>query len=265
MKDKPNILVLDIETAPILGYVWQMFENNLSPNQIENDWHILSYSAKWYTDASGETFGPHNKIMYKDQRNAKDVSDDRALLKEVWNLMNEADIILTQNGIAFDTKKLHARFVLNGMRPPSPYRNIDTRVIAKKHFGFTSNKLEYMTAKLNVKYKKQKNSGFEMWQKCLKGDVSAFKEMEKYNRYDVLSLEELYHKLSPWDNSINFNVYSGSLTNKCNCGSTKLQKRGFIFSNTGKFQRFHCQNCGSWTHGKVNLLSKEKRAALKKP
>lgn len=258
----PKVLLFDIETAPILAYVWSIWEQNVGLNQIKSDWHIISWSAKWLGDSP-------SKIMYKDQRGAKKIEDDKDLLQGIWELLNEADIVITQNGKQFDSKKLNARFIMNGMKPPSPYKHIDTRELARKHFGFTSNKLEYMTDKLCVKYKKLKHSefgGFELWRECLAGNIKAWKEMEKYNKYDVLSLEELYTKLAPWDRTIDFNLYTGDSDIKCNCGSAKFQKRGFNFTPSGKFQRYQCQGCGAWSSdkgAKNNLLTKDKRASLK--
>lgn len=254
-KKLPNILIIDIETAPILGYVWSLWENNLGLNQIESDWHLLSFSAKWFTDASGRTFGPHKKIIYADQRNEKDVSNDKKLLVKIWELLNQADILLTQNGVSFDDKKIKARFLMHGMNPPSPYRHIDTKKIVSRQFALTSNKLEYMTDKLCTKYKKQKNAGFSMWTRCLKGELKAYREMERYNKYDILSLEELYHKLQPWDNTVNFSVYAEDGKILCNCGNDELQKRGYAYTNVGKFQRFQCTKCSKWHTGKQNLTA----------
>ena len=256
----PKILLVDIETAPILGNVWSLWQNDVALNQIEKDWHILSWSAKWLADSPDE-------VMYMDQRNAKKVEDDKKLLEGIWKLLDEADILITQNGKSFDCKKLNARFILNGMKPPSSYRHIDTKIIASRVFAFTSNKLEYMTDKLCTKYKKLKHSkfsGFSLWSECLKGNKEAWEEMEKYNKYDVLSLEELYHKLIPWDNSINFNVYNEDLINVCSCGSIKLKNKGYHYTNTGKFEKFVCQDCGKEHKGKTNILSKEKKKSLLK-
>ncbi len=256
---KPKVLIFDIETAPMLGYVWGLWENNVALNQIKKDWHVISWSAKWLGDAP-------NKTMYKDQRNAKNIEDDKELLKGIWDLLDEADVVITQNGKSFDQKKLNARFIMNGMQPPSSYRHIDTMLLAKKHFAFTSNKLEYMTDKLCVKYKKIKHSefgGFELWKECLAGNIKAWKEMEKYNKYDVLSLEELYVKLIPWDNSIDFNVYHDSATNECKCGSKDFRNKGYFYTNSGKFSRFKCTQCGSETRGKENLFNKDKKKSLR--
>lgn len=252
---KPKVLVFDIETAPIAGYVWSLWNNNVGLNQIESDWYILSWCAKWL----GE-----EEIFYQDQRKCKNIEDDRKLLKGIWELLDEADVVITQNGKSFDVKKLNARFVINGFEPPSSYQHIDTRLIAKKRFGFTSNKLEYMTDKLCTlkKSKHAKFSGFELWKQCLAGNLEAFKEMEDYNRMDVLSLEELYYKLIPWDNSVNFNSYHDSLTNVCSCGSQEYKRAGFHVTNTGKYQRYKCKSCGKEYRDNENLLSKNKRKSL---
>jgi uncharacterized protein YprB with RNaseH-like and TPR domain len=258
---KAKVLIFDIETAPILAHVWQLWDQTVGLNQIENDWHVLSWSAKWLDD-------PEDKIMYMDQRNAKNIEDDKEILEGIWKLLDEADVVITQNGKAFDQKKLNARFVMNGMQPPSTFKHIDTKVIAKKHFAFTSNSLEYMTSHLCTKYKKLKHakfSGFSLWKACLEGNLEAWEEMRIYNNHDVLSLEELYKKLAPWDNSVDFNIYHNGLENTCSCGSSDFIKYGLHHTKTGVFQRYRCKKCGSETRDSSNLLSKEKRASLKKP
>lgn len=256
----PKVLLVDVETAPILGHVWSIWEQNVSLNQIKSDWHLLSWSAKWLGS-------PESEVMYADQRSAKNIEDDSKLLKGIWKLLDAADIVITQNGVSFDIKKLNARFILNGFPPPSHFKNIDTKIIASKKFGFTSNKLEYLTDKLCTKYKKLKHkqfAGFELWKECLAGNKDAWAEMELYNRHDVLSLEELYIKLSPWDTGINFNLYTDEATpTTCRCGCTKFERRGYHYTSAGKFQTYRCTECGAWTRDKNNLLSKEKRASLK--
>lgn len=252
----PRILFFDIETAPILGYVWSLWQQNVSLNQIKQDWFVLSWAAKWLDSPT---------VLYKDQRRARVIEDDKKLLEPLWKLLDKADIVVTQNGVQFDSKKLNARFILNGMKPPASYKHIDTKILAKRHFAFTSNRLEYMTDKLCVKYKKLKHAkfaGFELWRECLAGNIEAWREMEKYNKHDVLSLEELYHKLAPWDTTLNFNVYHGREEHICQCGHPALQRYGFAYTTGGKFQRYKCKNCGAETRDKFNLFTKEKKKYL---
>jgi len=256
----PKVLLIDIETMPMLASVWGLWDNNVPLNMIERDWSILSFAAKWLGS-------PESEVMYMDQRNIKDIQDDSKLLKKIWELLDECDIVIGQNSNKFDLKKINARFIMHGMKPPSSYKKIDTLVIAKKHFAFTSNKLEYMTAKLCNKYKKlvdKKFPGFLLWQQCMKGNIKAWQEMKSYNILDVLSLEELYLKMAPWDNSVNFNLFKDGETSTCNCGSEEIIKRGFSYTVAGKYQRFVCKQCGTWSRSNVNLFSKEKKVSLRR-
>jgi DNA polymerase III epsilon subunit-like protein len=255
----PKMLTIDIETAPILANVWGLFQQNVGLNMIHQDWYVLSYCAKWA--------GPDGDIYYEDKRESFDTEDDSDLLKGIWKLLDEADIVTGQNSVRFDTKKLNARFLLNGMPPPSSYRQIDTLQMAKKSFGFTSNKLEYLTDKLCKKYKKLKHgkyAGFELWKQCLAGNMDAWNEMEEYNIHDVLSTEELYTILRPWTkNHLNLNVYNESEEVVCSCGHTEWEHSGYHYTNAAKFDKFKCTSCGAENRGKVNLLPKSKRDSLR--
>lgn len=255
----PKILLIDIETAPIMAFCWGLWQNDVALNQIHRDWFILSWSAKWLDT-------PDKDIMYMDSRKSKNIEDDKALLQGVWKLLDKADVVIGQNSKSFDIKKLNARFIQQGFKPPSSYKQIDTLELAKKHFGFTSNKLEYLSDRLCSKYKKLKHEkfpGFAMWAECLKGNQEAWREMERYNKIDVLALQELYHKLEPWANTVNFNLYTEDVVNKCSCGSENMQKYGFAYTGTSKFQRYQCVKCGKETRGRVNLFLKDKQKSLR--
>ena len=258
-KGEAKVLIFDIETAPIIAHVWGLWENNVSLNQMVKDWHTMSWSAKWRGS-------PENEVMYMDQRNAANIEDDKEIMKEIWYLLNEADVVITQNGKRFDQRKLNARFVEHKLGPTSSFKHIDTKLIAQKHFDFPSYKLEYMTNKFCVKYKKLKHKefpGHEMWTECLKGNVKAWDEMEVYNKHDVLSLEELYYVLIPWDSTINLNLFHDREEHVCHCGCKEHRKNGFYYSNMGKFQRYECKDCGVETRSRHNLFSIEKKDSLR--
>ena len=252
VKTKPKVLIYDIETAPLLGYCWSLWQNNVGLNQIHSDWHVLSWAAKWL----GE-----DTVYYQDQRDVVNVEDDYGILLGIWNLLNEADFVITQNGKKFDQKKLNARFVIHGMKPPSAYRHIDVLQIAKAQFGFTSNRLAYMTDTLCKKYKKSthgKFAGFELWKECLAGNEEAFKEMEEYNTLDILSLEELFMILAPWDSKLPvFEVYQDDVVT-----DDDWVMDGYVYSNLGKYERYRNVKTGQQRRGQINLLSKEKRKSL---
>lgn len=195
-KDIPKVLYVDIETKPLKVWTWGTWNQNIPLNMIIEDWSVLSWSAKWAGSSESE-------VMYSDNRKKKGdkLMNDKELLKPLWKLLDEADIVIGQNSDRFDLPKLNARFIEHRMGCPSEFVQIDTYKIASSKFGFTSNKLEYMTKKLNKKYVKQdhrKFVGFSLWDQCIKGNVQAWKEMEIYNKYDVLSLEELFLNLSEY-------------------------------------------------------------------
>lgn len=254
---KLKILLIDIETAPIEAFVWQLFDQNVGLEEIIKDWSVLSFCAKWMGK---------DEVIYQDTSLEKDPRNDKNIIKTVHSLLDEADIVITQNGVRFDLPKLNARFLAHGLTPPSSYRNIDTLKIAKKNFAFTSNKLEYMTKTFNVTFKKLNHKlypGFSLWKACLAGDKKAWAEMKEYNVHDVLALEELYHKLAPFDRTINFNVYSEDFINRCSCGSTSFKPKGYHYTNRGKYKKYQCEICGKEHRETVNQLSKEKRKAMK--
>lgn len=263
-KPKHKILVFDIETKPLLAYVWGCWDNNVALNQIEEDWSVLSWSAKWL-DA------PDDEVMYADNRKAKDLDDDKDLLEQIWKLLDESSIVITHYGKRFDVPKLKARFAYHGMNPPSSFRHIDTKAIASTQFAFTSNKLEYLAKFLKVKHTKlteRKFAGQLMWTGCIKGVKEAWEEMKAYNIRDTIVLQEVYHVLKKWDKTINFDVYHDGLENTCTCGGMSFaihKTNPYVYNNVGKYDRLICTNskCGKEIRGKVNLLSKEKLKSLK--
>lgn len=257
---------MDIETSPLLVYCWGLFDQNIGLNQIKQDWNVLSFSAKWYEGPDGKIYGPHNKVMYHSLEKKKDKTDDRDLLEQAWKLLDECDILLTQNGVRFDNKKLNARFALNRINPPSSFKHIDTLQVMKRSFSLTSNKLEYASDKFCTKYKKMTErefAGFNLWKECLANNKKAWAEMKKYNCYDILSLEELYQKIGNWDTTIDFNIYEDSLETVCKCGSREFRNKGYHYTAVGKFQRSKCVKCGAETRSRKNLLTKDKKDTVR--
>lgn len=248
----PRILFIDIETSSMALAGWRLFDQNFSLNQIERDWSLLSFAAKWFDS---------DEMFYMDKRNSANMFDDKEILMPIWTLMNEADYIVGQNSKRFDTKRLNAKFIEYGFPPPSPYRQIDTLEQSKRTFSFSSHKLEYMTDLLCTKYKKSthgKYAGYELWRQCQLGNIEAFAEMEEYNKLDVLSLQELYEKLCVWDTKLpNFAVHDDEVTEE-----GIWEEDGYVYSNSAKYQCFRNKLTGQYRRGKTNLLSKEKRKSL---
>jgi DNA-directed RNA polymerase subunit RPC12/RpoP len=171
--------------------------------------------------------------------------------------MDEADAIVHYNGSRFDIPILHKEFLLSGMPPPAPSKQIDLLQVARRQFRFVSNKLDYVSQALGLGAKTA-HEGHVLWVKCMNDDRKAWKTMEEYNKNDVVLLEKVYDKFKGWIKSHpNHNAYSEEIC--CpNCGSRKLNKRGFAITSTKQYQRYQCMVCGSWSKSvKSEKKSKE--------
>lgn len=238
----PKILVFDIETAPMKAYVWRMWKENISIDQLLDDYFIICWSAKWLY--STEVMG--NCVTPKEALN----EDDARVVKSLHALFDEADIIIAHNGLQFDVPRVTTRFLCNGLTPPSPYKIVDTLKVAKKQFGFSSNKLDFLAKKFDIPCKL--DTDFELWKKCLEGDKDALAYMYEYNQHDVEILEEVYIKLLPWiKNHPNIGNYTEDFCCS-NCGSEDLilVPDKYYYTSVNKYPVYKCEHCGAYTRGR---------------
>lgn len=233
---------MDIETSPNLGYTWAKWEQNVI--EFEREWYMLTFSAKWLGEKKIITKGLPDYKLYK-----TNPEDDKELVKELWSLIDQAEIVIAHNGDKFDIKKMNARFAFHGLNPPTPYKSIDTLKVARRYFSFNSNKLTDLGEYFNLG-KKIDTGGFQLWRDCMRGVKSSWKLMMKYNEQDVILLEKVYLKLRGWmTNSPNLNLLSEVLDSCPICGGTHLQKRGTGMTRIMKYVRYQCQSCGGWSRG----------------
>lgn len=247
----PNILILDIETAPIKAYVWSLWKQNVSLDQIESNWFMLTWSAKWL----------YSTEVMSDRLTAEEALEeyDGRIVKSLWGLLNKADIVIAHNGLAFDVPKVNGRILIHGLPPTRPYQQIDTLMISRKQFGFSSNKLEALARMFGMRGKDK--TDFNLWVSCLKGDEQALEQMESYNRQDVSVLEEVYLRMRPWiKGHVNLGVYSEGDRPLCpNCGSHHVvEDGGFYFTPAGRYKTLRCE-CGAVSRARNTDMGKEER------
>lgn len=254
---RPRIVTLDIETAPIVALVWSTWKVNVAPNQIVQDWSIMSFAAKW--------FGV-DEVMYTDTSGQKNVRDDTLLLLPLWKILDAADIVVAQNGIKFDMKKINARFLMAGMPPPSTYRVVDTLLEARKIAKFTSNRLDFLADILTDSPKDVHSEfpGMELWKQCLAGNPKAWAAMRKYNIQDIISTEKVYVRMRPYIvGHPNVAAYQDVEVPTCpKCGSDDVRPRGFVYTQTGKYQKYHCGHCHGWSRGRYTENTMATRKSL---
>ena len=233
-----KVLLIDIETAPNLAYVWGAWKQNIYHNQWLQKGHIMSAAWKWLGDEG---------IFYAENRG----NNDKEIVRQLYGLLDEADIVVAHNGNRFDIPTIIGRGVVHSFSPPSPYHTVDTFLVARKELRMTNHSLKVLCDDLGLPQKSghEKFPGFELWLECLKGNEEAWDEMRDYNISDVVSLEALYLRLRPYmKNHPNVSVPNGEDEVMCpKCGSHDIEYRGYYYTKIGMcYRRFRCKDCGGW-------------------
>lgn len=236
-----KILIFDIESTPLLGYAWGTWKTDII--RVEQEWQMICFAYKWYGSKKGPTFvrPPLDEPW-----------DDEAMVKTLWKLFDEADILIGHNVDKFDKKKTNALFLRHGLLPPSPTRTIDTLKVSRKNFANASNSLNNLGKLLNIGEKTSGPGYMKLFDGCmLKNDERVWRAMKKYNIQDVSLTEKLYRRLLPWitNHPIDLDNPSGCT----NCGGTNLIKRGFRETRSFRYQRYRCDDCGSWMSGRNHI------------
>lgn len=227
-----NILILDIETAPITALVWGLFNQNIGLNQIRDNGGILCVGMKWQ--------GMKGTVLVSKWEHGYE-----EMLKTVHAAISSADAIVTYNGDRFDLPKLRGGFAEIGLSPPPPTNSIDVYKSVKK-LGLISNKLAFVGPFFKIG-KKIATGGMELWTGVMDGDKKSQKLMEKYCVQDVVLLEQTYDRLLPY--LVNHPNIGGGTGSCPQCGSTNLHSRGNRLTKLLRIQRMQCQDCGSWSDG----------------
>lgn len=248
-----KVLILDIETLFLEVRSWSLYPKYIDYKQIVKDKCVLSWSGKWLysSEVMGDVMTPEEAVVRNDKR----------IVKSIWKLLDECDIAISHNGVRFDLPELNARFLHHSIPPPSNYQQIDTLRELKKHFRYTSNRLDYI-GKLLVNDQKLPTN-MALWERCDRGEQEALDEMLEYNKQDVNLLEECYLLIRPYIKAHpNIALYSESQEECCpSCGSTKITECGYYTTPSGRYESLRCE-CGALSRRRKSILSKKERDNL---
>lgn len=231
-KHDEKILLIDIEWKPATAYVWRMWDENISPDQLIDHGGMLCFCAKWS--------GSKDFLFFSEWEDGREGMAQAAL-----DLLNEADAVVTYNGDRYDLPKILGEILLAGLTPPPPVTSIDVLKTVKK-MGFVMNRLAYIGPLLSVGGK-VKHEGFNLWKDVMNGKETAKAKMRRYCIQDVRLLEKLYQRVRPF---IKNHPHMGATKKECGaCGSNHVQSRGYRRTKHYRIQRVQCQSCGSWSEG----------------
>lgn len=238
-----KILLLDIETSLMKFYGFNPKTEYIPHELLIMDWSILCWGAKWLFEPTilGQSVTAQEAIR----------REDKSVLGEIWNLLDEADIVITQNGINFDLKKLRSRFLLAGYPPPSPFMNVDTLKVSREVFGWSYNRLDFLGLKFGIGQKSDME--IEDWIHCSEGSQPHLTKMFEYCKRDVAPLlEDVYLHMLPWiPNHPNLGLYTNHDNDVCpKCESQDLKWGEVYPTPQGLWEGFRCHSCGAVGRGK---------------
>jgi DNA polymerase elongation subunit (family B) len=240
-----KILAFDAELTPNLAHVWGLWDQNIGLNQLLESQEVICWGARWL--GSDETMFAS---VHHDGRGE--------MLAKVHALFDEADVLMGWNSKAFDMKHLNREFYEHDMPKPSPMKHIDLLQVSRQNFKFPSQKLQYVSKASGLEGKKQ-TGGHELWIKCMAGDPEAWETMKEYQLQDVDLLIDLYAKMRSWiPNHPSVPLYDEdeSGAQRCrSCGSGDVQKRGRVYKQSGVYQQYRCNDCGSWFPGGKRIMT----------
>jgi predicted RNA-binding Zn-ribbon protein involved in translation (DUF1610 family) len=240
---KLKVLFVDIETAPLLSFVWQPDPDYIPHEALVHDSFMLAWGAKWAGQKRVLT-----GLLTSDEARQQ---DDRRIVIELADLVRQADILVAHNGDQFDIPMLNNRLLIMGLEPIGPVRSIDTLKLAKRNFRLPYNKLDFLAEALGLGQKLK--TGFDLWRRCYLGEGAALAKMRRYNMHDVRLLEQVFEKLRPHVQGLaRLSEAERAGERACpSCGSYQLIARGFYRTQASTYQKWRCKDCGRYSRART--------------
>lgn len=252
---KPKIVLFDLETLPNIRKIAERIPSiGAWPGRTMkadiNSIICFGYKIEGHKKAKCINAWDFPK-RWKANRN-----DDYDVVKAAYDILKDADGIVTHNGKKFDIKVLNTRLKFHGLPSLPKIPHMDTVLASRRHLSLYSNRLDDLATFLGVENKLE-NGGWDLWVQIMFDDTKKSKDlMAKYCKQDVEVLHQVYDKMRPhFTNIPNYNLWAGTEHNCPSCGSVKVQKHGIRATKTAMIQRYRCLDCGSTSSGTTTKTS----------
>jgi hypothetical protein len=231
-------LFFDLETSPNIGYFFKAgFKERIPYENIIKERAIICCSWKWAGQSK-----THSLTWDEAQ-------DDRGLLVTFLEPLNQADEIIGHNGDKFDLPWIRTRCARHSLPTFPAYKTIDTLAWARKHFYFNSNRLDYIASYFGLGGKTETSTG--LWRSvAIDNDRGRLSEMVRYNKRDVVLLEQVFERLSA---HVAPKTHVGVLGGKdkwtcAHCGSedVRVSKTRRVTMRGTVSKQMNCGHCGRY-------------------
>ena len=250
---KVRALTIDIERLPgravvnhrgltIEGPLWDLnaWKHTIGRRIHADDvveWpRTICAAARWYGD---------DEVVFSAEW---EVGGYDAFMREVWEWVDSADILVGHNMDAFDAKHLMGGWAEMGLPAPSPFKVIDTLKIARRSFAMESNTLDALAKRLGVDAKTDKYDA-KIARAAVAGDKDAQATLEAYNRGDIIASEALFDRLRPYARGLpHMGMWANSELACPNCGHDMTPTGKTAHANVQAYAALKCGHCGA--HGR---------------
>lgn len=269
-----NLTCYDLETSHAIFRGWNSgpevsvsAKNIIAPNKI--------ISAQWQK-VDRDVVNYDYWDLVDSSKLGSNAYDDSLLISNFKDtVLNDADILLTQNGDSFDHKVLVERCCVLGLGPIINKPSLDILKLSRASMKKQSHSLDYRSTQLNLG---GKNSMVEAdWIDIEENGLSPTKKMIPYGCKDVLDtvsiffIELPYYKNLPKDVEVTILKYLGYENSKpkynieCkNCTSKNTRCNGYYTTTNGEIRKqFFCKDCNKYAgylisdrNGKPKRVSK---------
>ncbi len=245
-------LLIDIETAPAIAYTFGRRKIYLSDDNIAQEGRILSIAFKWLHET---------EIHYI---NAPTEEDEPVMLALLYDVLEDADIVIGHNIKHFDMPVINSRLAYHSFPPPHNFKIYDTYDMVKRNFRFPANRLDSLCKHLDIGSKLE-HEGIKLWIAVMNGDEDAWELFKQYNIQDVRILEELYLMLRGFDQKHpNVNPMIATGERRCTtCGSLDVtETSNTVYTPVSAFVEYKCNCCGKRSRARQNLIDPKNRTNI---
>lgn len=237
-------LFFDIETSFNLCAVWKPgYQITVPHDAIIKEAAIMCIAYKW----------SDQKKVYHLEWDAK--QNDKSILQKFIKISEQADELVGHNGDNFDLKWIRTRCFFHNIPMMPNYTTVDTLKQARSGFRFNSNKLDYINKYIGGKGKN--HTSFDLWKEIvLNNSKKSMKLMTDYCKMDVIILEEIFNRMSPY-----IKHKSSIADYKCNCPNCNSENMGVSSYKTNaagtKYVQLQCKDCGKYNKVTASTYHKE--------
>lgn len=231
-----KVLTIDVERYPGRWRSWDNQPRFLRADQMIQPPRIFCFAAKWLHEKQPVTV---------DERGGHE-----QMTRAAWDLLSEADVVVTYNGTKADIPWLNEHFLDYNLGPAAPFKHVDLIKSNRQRFNLPYRSLDYLSGRV-LGAAKMRTEG-DLWTQCEAGDEAAYRKMLAYNVKDIALTEQLYLELIPWltdQPHMGQLIDDGEAMRCAGCGHKLTEKdrwqkpaRAYVRS----YALYRCARCGSW-------------------